>query len=83
MINGESYQSLIEFVQDRPGHDWRYATSIEKIHQTLGWTPKTSFDAGMAATVDWYLDNSAWMQSIEIRQSQNLFGKDTVLNKAA
>ncbi|HCM83002.1 MAG TPA: dTDP-glucose 4,6-dehydratase [Alphaproteobacteria bacterium] len=83
LANGESYRCLIQFVQDRPGHDWRYATSINKIQQALGWSPKKSFETGLAETVDWYLDNAAWMRDITERQSQNLFGTASVLNKAA
>ena len=54
------HEQLIAFVADRPGHDFRYAVSTEKIAKELGWAPAESFDSGMARTVDWYLKNRAW-----------------------
>ncbi len=62
--DGISYQSQIRFVQDRPGHDQRYAIDASKIKQTLGWQPKESFASGLAKTVQWYLDHPAWVSSI-------------------
>ena len=49
--------SLIEFVTDRAGHDWRYAIDASKIEQTLGFVPNETFETGLAKTVDWYLAN--------------------------
>ena len=57
-------ESLITFVTDRPGHDMRYAIDPTKIHNELGWLPKTSFDEGIHKTVQWYLDNRGWWQDI-------------------
>lgn len=54
------HADLIEFVTDRLGHDARYAIDPAKIEAELGWRPKTSFGAGLRATVDWYLDNREW-----------------------
>jgi dTDP-glucose 4,6-dehydratase len=54
------HESLITFVTDRPGHDHRYAIDTGKIARELGWSPATSFDQGLEATVRWYLDNEAW-----------------------
>ena len=48
---------LIEFVSDRPGHDYRYAMDISKAERELGWTPKESFESGLEKTVRWYLEN--------------------------
>ena len=50
-------EDLIEFVEDRPGHDFRYSMNSKKISNELGWKTKTSFDEGLRKTVDWYLDN--------------------------
>jgi dTDP-glucose 4,6-dehydratase len=54
--------SLITFVTDRPGHDWRYAIDAGKIERELGWTPEESFDAGLRKTVEWYLENRDWCE---------------------
>ncbi|WP_341667919.1 dTDP-glucose 4,6-dehydratase [Alcaligenes sp. SDU_A2] len=58
------YRELITHVQDRPGHDRRYAIDASKIKNELGWTPSESFDTGIRKTVQWYLDNLAWSQVI-------------------
>ncbi len=57
--------SLIKLVSDRPAHDLRYAVSIEKIQNELGWSPKVDFASGLKATVDWYLQNKGWWQAIK------------------
>lgn len=62
--DGSSYQSLIQFVTDRPGHDRRYAIDPSKIRVELGWTPAESFDSGMRHTVQWYLDHQDWVQHV-------------------
>ncbi len=59
--DGRSYAEQIAFVADRPGHDRRYAVDAGKIERELGWRPGQPFDAGLALTVDWYLDNPAWV----------------------
>lgn len=58
--NGARHRDLIVFVTDRPGHDRRYAMDISKIERELGWVPAESFEAGLARTVDWYLENEWW-----------------------
>lgn len=58
-------ESLITFVTDRPGHDRRYAVSIEKIEKELGWRPRTEFSAGIEATIKWYLAHETWWRSIK------------------
>jgi dTDP-glucose 4,6-dehydratase len=63
--SGDSYESLISFVPDRAGHDYRYAISTGKIQFRLGWRPRTSQDAGLRATARWYLENDAWLTSVE------------------
>ncbi len=65
--SGSSYSSLITFVADRPGHDARYAIDATKVRRELGWAPQRRFEAGMEATVDWYLNNSNWWQEIQAR----------------
>ncbi len=65
------YSSLITFVQDRPGHDKRYAINCNKISHDLGWQPKESFDSGLLKTVRWYLNNSAWVESVRSGAYQN------------
>jgi dTDP-glucose 4,6-dehydratase len=56
---------LIEFVQDRPGHDRRYAINAQRIQSELGWAPQMTFEDGIEATVAWYLDNPTWWQRIQ------------------
>jgi dTDP-glucose 4,6-dehydratase len=59
-----SYRKLITFVDDRPGHDLRYAIDCSKIERELGWRPQETFESGLRKTVQWYLDNPAWWQAI-------------------
>ncbi len=59
--------SLITYVADRPGHDRRYAVDTTKAEQALGWQPKTTLDAGLRRTVQWYLDNAAWIEGVSSR----------------
>ena len=63
--NLKSYQELITFVKDRPGHDLRYAIDSSKLQNKLGWTPKETFEMGIRKTIDWYLDNKTWWQDIQ------------------
>jgi dTDP-glucose 4,6-dehydratase len=58
------HKNLIEFVKDRPGHDFRYAMDISKISRELNWSPAESFSTGIAKTVRWYIDNPDWWQAI-------------------
>ncbi|EGR0129489.1 dTDP-glucose 4,6-dehydratase [Vibrio vulnificus] len=60
----ESYESLITYVKDRPGHDVRYAIDATKIAQELNWTPEETFDSGIRKTVEWYLNNQHWWQRV-------------------
>ncbi len=57
-------ESLIEFVEDRPGHDLRYSLDSTKIRKELGWKPKYSFEDGIKMTINWYLNNEWWWKSI-------------------
>ena len=58
------HANLIEYVQDRPGHDFRYAMDTNKINTELGWTPAENFATGIEKTINWYIDNSEWWQAI-------------------
>ncbi len=58
--DGKPHDSAIEFVADRPGHDFRYAIDAGKLQRELGWRPRTDFDSGLEATLRWYLDNEDW-----------------------
>ncbi|GAA0906479.1 dTDP-glucose 4,6-dehydratase [Rothia nasimurium] len=64
LASGEPRESLITFVRDRPGHDRRYAIDASKLAGELGWTPTQTFESGIEATVNWYLDNQSWVGSI-------------------
>jgi len=57
-------ESLIRFVPDRPGHDQRYAIDCSRAENELAWQPMVSFDDGLAATVDWYLQNEEWVERV-------------------
>jgi dTDP-glucose 4,6-dehydratase len=59
------YAGQITYVQDRPGHDRRYAIDSSKMQRELGWTPKETFETGLRKTVQWYLDNSKWCQNVQ------------------
>jgi len=61
-------RKLVSYVPDRPGHDFRYAIDAAKAQADLGWRPALDFAAGLAATVDWYLANAAWVDSIRSRR---------------
>ncbi len=57
-------ETLIEFVTDRPGHDFRYAIDCSRVKSELGWSPEHSLDDGLKATVDWYLTNRDWVDAV-------------------
>ena len=65
--NGTSYEELISFVTDRPGHDRRYAIDATKLKDDLGWKPQFGFADGLEQTVKWYLDNQEWVQALRDR----------------
>jgi hypothetical protein len=57
-------EELIRFVHDRPGHDQRYAIDTAKIERELGWAPRETFESGLRATVEWYLNNREWWERV-------------------
>ena len=61
----EPYRNLIKHVMDRPGHDRRYAIDAGKIERELGWRPAETFETGISKTVQWYLDNTAWVTHVQ------------------
>ncbi len=63
--DGQSYTTQITNVQDRPGHDRRYAIDASKIHTELGWKPAETFDTGIRKTVQWYLDHPEWVAHVQ------------------
>lgn len=62
--DGQSYSTQITYVKDRPGHDRRYAIDASKLEKELGWKPAETFETGIRKTVQWYLDNQAWVDHI-------------------
>jgi dTDP-glucose 4,6-dehydratase len=69
-------RELITFVKDRPGHDRRYAIDCSKIQRELGWAPKLDFHTGIRQTVNWYLRNSEWIQSVTSGEYRNWVDKN-------
>ncbi len=63
-----SYRDLKSFVQDRPGHDYRYAIDSTRVRKELGWAPEHDFSSGIRKTVQWYLDNLEWCRDIQSGQ---------------
>ena len=61
-----SYSGLISFVEDRPGHDLRYAIDSTKLKEELNWTPIESFETGLTKTVEWYLANDSWLSEVTV-----------------
>ena len=68
-------ESLIVHVGDRKGHDMRYAIDPTKIHNELGWLPETKFEDGIKKTIQWYLDNKEWWETIISGEYQNYYEK--------
>ncbi|NLC22887.1 MAG: dTDP-glucose 4,6-dehydratase [Oxalobacter sp.] len=61
---GGSYSALLSFVADRPGHDRRYAIDATRIWDEMGWVPSIHFETGLKMTVEWYLENTAWIERV-------------------
>ena len=69
--DGQSYATQITFVQDRPGHDRRYAIDARKLEKELGWKPQETFETGIKKTVQWYLDNQDWVNHVASGEYRN------------
>lgn len=69
--DGKSYADQITFVQDRPGHDQRYAIDATKLADTLGWKPQETFETGIEKTVNWYLQNQDWVHNVTSGEYRN------------
>jgi dTDP-glucose 4,6-dehydratase len=69
---GES-EKLITYVKDRPGHDRRYAIDATKISKELGWKPSVTFEEGLSQTIDWYLQNTDWLNNVTSGEYQNYY----------
>ena len=67
---GAAHRELIQFVSDRPGHDWRYAIDPSKIEGELGWRPQVGFEEGIRRTIRWYVENPAWTEAIRSGEYQ-------------
>lgn len=65
--------SLIQFVKDRPGHDWRYAIDASYIKAELGWEPAYTFDKALSETIDWYIGNQEWWERVKSGQYQEYY----------
>ena len=66
-----SYKDQISFVEDRAGHDWRYAIDDSKAENELDFTREfKSFEEGLKQTIQWYLDNGAWMETVKNREKK-------------
>jgi dTDP-glucose 4,6-dehydratase len=68
-------EKLITFVQDRAGHDFRYAIDASKIEKELGWKPSLTFEVGIEKTVDWYLENTEWLENVTSGAYQQYYDK--------
>jgi dTDP-glucose 4,6-dehydratase len=68
-------ESLIKYVQDRPGHDRRYAIDASKAHQELGWKPLVGFERGLKETVDWYLSHREWLNHVTSGEYKNFYSR--------
>ena len=63
--HGQARRELINFVKDRPGHDFRYAIDCAKLENELGWRPEETFETGLRKTIQWYLDNKDWVARVK------------------
>lgn len=68
-------EDLITYVEDRKGHDMRYAIDPTKIHNDLGWLPETKFEDGIKKTIDWYLNNQKWWKDIISGEYKDYYNK--------
>ncbi len=79
--DGSSYKTLIRFVQDRPGHDRRYAMDIHKISTELGWLPQETLQTGLFKTVKWYLDHPEWIETVRAQGDYSAWVEKNYANR--
>lgn len=83
----QSYRTQITFVEDRPGHDRRYAIDASKVERELGWKPVETFDTGIRKTVRWYLDHQDWVKEVQsgayLKWMETNYGKRGTAREAA
>jgi len=70
-----SSEGLITYVTDRAGHDMRYAIDATKLKEDLGWEPSLKFEEGLSKTIDWYLENEAWLEGVTSGAYQTYYEK--------
>ena len=80
--SGAPHARLITFVQDRPGHDKRYAIDAGKLERELGWRPQETFESGLRKTVAWFLENDAWVRGVTSGEYQNWISRNYAERKA-
>jgi dTDP-glucose 4,6-dehydratase len=68
-------EKLITYVKDRAGHDLRYAIDSTKLQNELGWVPSLQFEEGIEKTIDWYLENTEWMENVTSGDYQSYYEK--------
>jgi dTDP-glucose 4,6-dehydratase len=69
--DGKPHEKLVQFVQDRPGHDRRYAIDAGKLREEIGWQPRERFETGLRKTVEWYLDHMKWVDGVTSGEYRN------------
>ena len=77
------HERLISFVQDRPGHDRRYAIDTSKVKRELGWQPAVTFEEGLKQTVRWYMDNEKWVKAVQSGDYRNWLAANYAQRQAA
>jgi dTDP-glucose 4,6-dehydratase len=70
-----SSEKLITYVKDRPGHDKRYAIDATKLSNELGWSPSVTFEQGLSKTIDWFLENTVWLENVTTGSYQDYYNK--------
>jgi dTDP-glucose 4,6-dehydratase len=73
--DGKSYKEQVVFVQDRPGHDRRYAIDATMVERELDWRPAETFETGIRKTIQWYLDNQTWVKNVTSGEYRNWLEK--------
>jgi dTDP-glucose 4,6-dehydratase len=71
LSDNRTRRDLITFVDDRPGHDWRYAIDFTKLNRELNWSPESTLEIGIRDTIQWYLNNRKWVDRVKSGEYQN------------